>query len=394
MICQRCGGSNPEECIYCRHCGQHLTRPSVPPRESKRPPAPELNLSPRPVATSPQRAQVSCPRCGAPNSSDLRYCSVCGTSLPRSAPSAHAGSPHPVQLGSGAAAEANPSPPPATSATTDKGLGAGLATALGPPSQPTPSLCWNCRSSAPPGAAFCQACGADLRGPGVSSNRPLVVGPPPARLIVIAQDGTPGREYPIPDGQIDIGRNEGGVLLTNDTYVCPRHARIQWKDGCFWASDLGSVNGVYARLRAPEPLHHGSLVLLGLEVLRFELVRPAEQAQSPAIDRGTHVFGSPAAPRYARLVQRTVEGISRNVYYLSKSRTTLGREIGDVVFTEDPFMSRQHAAVTREHESFFISDLGSSNGTFLSVRDERPLADGDHVRIGQHLFRLHVDDPS
>jgi pSer/pThr/pTyr-binding forkhead associated (FHA) protein len=87
-----------------------------------------------------------------------------------------------------------------------------------------------------------------------------------------------------------------------------------------------------------------------------------------------------------------VEGISRNVFYVSKSRITLGRESGDIVFTEDPFMSRQHAALTREPQGFVLSDLGSSNGTFIAVRDERPLSDGDHVRIGQHLFRLKVDE--
>jgi len=32
--------------------------------------------------------------------------------------------------------------------------------------------------------------------------------------------------------------------------------------------------------------------------------------------------------------------------------------------------------------------LGSSNGTYLGIRGERELSPGDHVRIGQHLFRL------
>lgn len=218
--------------------------------------------------------------------------------------------------------------------------------------------------------------------------------PPRAGLVVIAQDGTPGREYPIEKGQIDIGKSEGGIRLSNDTYVCPRHARIQWKNGRFWALDLGSVNGIFARLTAVEPLAHGDLVLLGLEVLRFELVRTEEQAQSQAIERDTHVFGSPATPRYARLVQRTVEGISRNVFYLSKGQSTLGRETGDIVFTDDPFMSRKHAAITRRPDgNFVLTDLGSSNGTFISIRDERPLSNGDHIRIGQHLFRLKVEEP-
>jgi pSer/pThr/pTyr-binding forkhead associated (FHA) protein len=246
--------------------------------------------------------------------------------------------------------------------------------------------CWRCSTPVVAHAAFCQACGAELVRAGGSAATP-----PAARLVVIAQDGTTEREYAFDTGQLDIGRLEGDVLLADDSYVCPRHARILWKNGQFWIADLGSVNGIYARIKAAEPLQHGDLVLLGLEVLRFELVNVDEQAQVAAVERGTRLFGSPAAPRYARLVQRTVEGVSRNVYYISHTRTGIGRESGDIVFTDDPFMSRQHATITRQYDgSFLLADSGSSNGTFTSVRSQRPVNDGDDVRIGQHLFRLKV----
>jgi len=238
---------------------------------------------------------------------------------------------------------------------------------------------------------FCQACGANLTS---AAAQPVQAAAPAprARLIVIAQDGSAGHEYVIDGGQIEIGREGAHVRLDGDVYACPRHARIYWKNERFWVSDLSSVNGVYARLTEAEHLRHGDLLLVGLEVLRFELVPPGEATPPPAVERGTRLFGSPSSPRYARLVERTVEGITRNVFYLSKLVTTLGRETGDVVFTDDPFMSRQHAAVSRQEDgTFVVKDLGSSNGTFIAIRDERPLPDGGHVRIGQHLFRLKVD---
>jgi pSer/pThr/pTyr-binding forkhead associated (FHA) protein len=66
--------------------------------------------------------------------------------------------------------------------------------------------------------------------------------------------------------------------------------------------------------------------------------------------------------------------------------------VGDIVFTNDPFMSRRHAAIARDPASgtFTLRDLGSSNGTYLAIRGEREIAQGDHVRIGQHLFRLDI----
>jgi pSer/pThr/pTyr-binding forkhead associated (FHA) protein len=263
--------------------------------------------------------------------------------------------------------------------------------------------------------AFCQFCGArlhalpaakgrnaeglqpkdpDLRGQwreperGTGLPRRSAAG---ARLVVIAQDGTPGREYDLSEEQTDIGRDEGSILLPNDPYVSPRHARLSSKNGGYFLRDLGSVNGVYVRLRRPAKLEHADLVLVGLEVLRFELVSDAEKGLGPAAERGAHVFGSPAAPRYARLCQRTVEGVTRDVFYLTRDETIVGREAGDVVFTGDPFMSRRHAAVSRDQGNrFTLRDLGSSNGTYLAIRGEIELENGDHIRVGQHLFRLDL----
>jgi pSer/pThr/pTyr-binding forkhead associated (FHA) protein len=210
--------------------------------------------------------------------------------------------------------------------------------------------------------------------------------------VVIAQDGTPGRSYEISGNRCDIGRQEGAILLASDPFVSPRHACIVREGSGFILRDLDSTNRVYLRLRGPEALRHGDLVLIGLEVLRFESVSDAEQGLGPAIEGGTQVFGSPCVPRFARLCQRTVEGLTRNIVYLTRDETVIGRESGDVVFTDDPFMSRRHAAITRSPSdgSFTLRDLHSSNGTYLAIRGEACLEGGDHLRVGQHLFRFDL----
>lgn len=255
---------------------------------------------------------------------------------------------------------------------------------------------------------FCQFCGARLvvgpeepiaragpePAPGYAAQPPAFAAEvaPDARLVVIGQDGKPGRDYPIVDDQTDIGREEGSIVLPNDPYVSPRHARLSRRNGRFFVRDLESVNGVYVRLRAQERLQHADLVLIGLEVLRFEVVSDAEKGLGPAVERGTQIFGSPASARHMRLCQRTVEGVARDTYYPTRDEAVIGRELGDIVFTNDPFMSRRHASITRDPASgaFSLRDLGSSNGTYLAIRTERELIHGDHVRIGQHLFRLDI----
>ena len=78
------------------------------------------------------------------------------------------------------------------------------------------------------------------------------------------------------------------------------------------------------------------LFLVGQQVLKFEVVNDAEEGFGPASENGTLFFGiRRTALRASR--QRTVEGVVRDVYHLQKAETMIGREVGDSVFTEDPF---------------------------------------------------------
>ncbi len=293
---------------------------------------------------------------------------------------------------------------------------------------------------------------------------------PKARVVVIARDGGEGPAYPIGE-VLDIGRSEGQVTIGEDRYLSPRHARITRREGRLFLKDLGSTNGIYVRLRAsrtdssrpgPEeseggdaparrpgpgraagsaehggapnasnvvavamlegsthltthPLKDQDLFLVGQQVLRFEVVNDALEGLGPAAQHGTLLFGTPASPRYARLSQRTVEGVTRDVFYIRKAETVLGRESGDIVFTEDPFLSRRHASIRAiegqalegrvlegrasdvsgsagisSSSGFVLSDLGSSNGTFIQIRGELALQSGDQFRIGQQLFRIDI----
>ena len=209
---------------------------------------------------------------------------------------------------------------------------------------------------------------------------------------MVGGDGQEGPSFPLTGDQSDIGRIEGNVVLADDKYMSPRHARIVRLKNQWYVRDLESTNGVFVRLGQPHELTDGDVLLLGVEVLRFEVVKDAELGLGPAIQHGTLVFGSPALPRPARLVQRTVEGVARDVYHLHRPETVIGRESGDVVFTDDPYMSRRHATVRRSTSTgaYTLADLGSSNGTFIAIRGDWLLQDGDSIRVGQHLFRVEL----
>jgi pSer/pThr/pTyr-binding forkhead associated (FHA) protein len=213
------------------------------------------------------------------------------------------------------------------------------------------------------------------------------------RLVSILKDGSDGPVFPLMGDQIDIGRTEGDVILGDDPYLSPRHARLRRKGDAVYVRDLDSANGVYFRIREPMELADGDRILIGQQVLRFELLEDIEAPLGPASLHGVLVFGTPAVPRVARLVQYTTEGVGRDVHYLYRGETILGRENGDIVFTDDPFLSRRHASIKLERATrrFVLTDMGSSNGTALRIHGERGLAPGDQFRVGRHLFRLDLE---
>jgi pSer/pThr/pTyr-binding forkhead associated (FHA) protein len=221
---------------------------------------------------------------------------------------------------------------------------------------------------------------------------PTKIVPTVGQLVVIAKDGSESAHFPITD-RLDLGRSEGEVRFPDDRYLSSRHARISVRNGKVYLRDLESPNGVYLRLRGQEEvaISHLALFLIGQQVLRVELLDVA--MRDPVFEGDALLFGTPSGPRYARLCQRTVEGTTLDVFHLRKTETILGRESGDIVFSDDPFLSRRHANLRfdLDKRAVFLRDLGSSNGTFRKVSDlEAVIENGDQFRIGQQLFRVDV----
>jgi pSer/pThr/pTyr-binding forkhead associated (FHA) protein len=209
------------------------------------------------------------------------------------------------------------------------------------------------------------------------------------RLVVVHRDGTDGITYNLLGDQIDIGRSEGDLLF-DDPHLAPRHARVVASLTGRVITPLETRNGVYVRLRGAVDLQDGDHVLAGKQVLRFEVLSEAERSVRPAVEHGVVLFGTPTRPPWARLRQITPGGISRDVYHLIRPDVVLGRESGDVIFSDDEFMSRRHAQISFRNGRGQIEDLGSSNGTFVRLRGPHGLATGDLIRLGDELLRFEI----
>jgi pSer/pThr/pTyr-binding forkhead associated (FHA) protein len=90
-----------------------------------------------------------------------------------------------------------------------------------------------------------------------------------------------------------------------------------------------------------------------------------------------------------------ISGVRSWRYSLERDRTTVGKAPeNDVVLDDDPTASRLHAVLERFPAGWCVSDLGSSNGTWVNgerIWAAHRLRNGDEVRIGQ--TRLLFRDP-
>ena len=76
---------------------------------------------------------------------------------------------------------------------------------------------------------------------------------------------------------------------------------------------------------------------------------------------------------------------------------SIGRSSDADVRIEDRFASQIHARVHSRKGSYYVEDLGSTNGTYLNgerVHSEAKLRDLDQIRIGDTEFRFELEVPS
>jgi len=177
-------------------------------------------------------------------------------------------------------------------------------------------------------------------------------------LIVLEEQE--GGVHPLTAAETVLGRQEGEIRFPGDKLMSSPHARFRLEAGGLQVEDL-SPSGVFFRLREPAQLLEGDQILVGRKLFEFA-AGPGE----PALRLGHQSFP------------------------LRRGETLIGRREGDIVFPDDAFLSGLHARLLVDPEGVVLEDLRSTNGTFLKIRGQARLEDGDQVLCGSKLLLVQA----
>jgi pSer/pThr/pTyr-binding forkhead associated (FHA) protein len=357
---------------------------------------------------------IICPKCSKDNQDHYKFCLGCGAELPRDAapkPFSPQTPPHGLRAAQAAAQVASPAGPapggsaggiggtvaiaagmgppprPAASAAMAPPAAAAAATAAAPQAAPATVSCPQCGHINMPSNMFCGSCGFRLGGAAPRAPAPAPAPEPVASAIVLTAlraDGTEAGTFQLPVGGATIGRETGGIFA-GDSYLSPRHATFKTgTPGRASVKDEASLNGVYKKLArdVPVELRPNDIFRIGQEIIKFEPLTP-----QPTPPDGVERLGAPSkgyVGRIALIIGREETG---NAFPIPESGVHLGRERGDILFPEDGYVSGLHCRLSWDGQKLFLTDLGSSNGTFLRV-GEADVRTGDVLLMGQQLFRI------
>lgn len=207
-------------------------------------------------------------------------------------------------------------------------------------------------------------------------------------LCHLNDDGTDGEYIPLFEGENIIGRNSSS-LLNVDRFVSPKHMRLTCSKNKVIVEDFNSLNGVFIRIsRDTVDLMNGDIFRIGEELLCYFHGSSVQPLLTSEASDGTALLGGEESDGWGYL--RVIMGAysEGSVYRLDKPTITLGRTNGNILFPRDGFVSGTHAMLRSLDDHAVLTDLNSSNGTFVRIKQPLTVTKTTLLLVGNQLLRI------
>ena len=200
-----------------------------------------------------------------------------------------------------------------------------------------------------------------------------------------------GKEYHVGPEGLTIGRDAGSAVVIAQDDVSRRHAIVVPVDDGYELRDV-SVNGVLvngARVDGRRLLSQSDVIQIGTEEFRFhaDALPPASaEALAPRTKKPPPVMPAADLPPALAILSIISSGPSNGrSFEIRVPLAHIGRGAHNDVSINDSSVSDSHAKFQYRDRAWFITDLGSRNGTYVGgVRfsGERRLYGNVELRVG------------
>jgi ABC-type multidrug transport system ATPase subunit/pSer/pThr/pTyr-binding forkhead associated (FHA) protein len=196
---------------------------------------------------------------------------------------------------------------------------------------------------------------------------------PPQLIIAIA--GQSLRSYSLNKSRITLGRAEDNEIAIDSRIVSRHHAYLDRVQDGYLLSVLPEVGNPILfdgrPLTAPYKLQHGDILRIG------------------SLDPGMMVTLTYVDPSHEIETQATP------IRFTEKNIIQIGRDASNDVVLNSPSVSRYHAQIERVGQRHRLTDLRSTNGTFVNdkqIEGDVWLQSNDAIRIGSYRFVMGEDE--
>jgi ABC-type multidrug transport system ATPase subunit len=195
---------------------------------------------------------------------------------------------------------------------------------------------------------------------------------PPKLLLTIA--GGSSQTYNLTSQSLTIGRGENNDIVVPSRIVSGQHARLE---------RLGDNYQIVILPQAKNPVLFEGRPMKGSRILEH-----GDILRIGSLDPGVMVTMTYQAP--GKVEREDV----REIIFGEKTLIQIGRDPGNDVVLASPTVSRFHAQIERVGQRYRVTDLRSSNGSFVNderIEKETWLKPMDTIRIGQYRFVMGTD---
>lgn len=217
-------------------------------------------------------------------------------------------------------------------------------------------------------------------------------------LIIEDRHGRSAAEISFEQGTYTIGRVDGNDVVLASSSVSRTHARIFVNNNKCFIDDLGSANGVLVdgtAIRERTEIRNGSKIRIGEYTLYLVYKDQNESNGGQEVLKTQIVSGGQSGYKIVRVGDK----FAGEEFMLSENVNTIGRAEESYILLSDSSISRNHARIVNMNATYAVTDLDSSNGTFVNnkrIKGNYNLNPGDLVRFGNISFVFvpasqHVD---